>query len=347
MRKVFYGLSGSDANETQVKLVWYYNNVRGRPNKKKIISRRRGYHGASIWSGSLTGLDFYHQAFDLPVSGVLHTTSPHYFWDARRLPTERDFSRACAEDLEALILAEGSETIGGFIAEPVLGTGGLIPPPEGYWEEIQKVLLRHEILLIVDEVVCGFGRTGAAFGSTLYDIKPDLITVAKGLTSAYAPLSAVIIGERVWNALRDGERMFQAFPHGYTYTAHPICVAAGLANLNIIEREGLVENARDVGVYFQKALHDVFGDMPHVAEVRGVGLMGAIEFARDPAARRRFEPQAQVGARLAAACLANGVIVRAMPHGDILGFAPPLIVTRADIDEIVERVRRAVCSVDI
>jgi L-2,4-diaminobutyrate transaminase len=343
MRRVFFGLSGSDANETQIKIAWYYNNVLGRPQKKKIISRHRGYHGATIMSGSLTGLSFYHRAFDLPVPLVLHTTVPHAYWEQSDPSLgARDFSRRCAADLERLIQAEGPETIAAFIAEPALGTGGLIPPPEGYWEEIQPVLQRHEILLIADEVVCGFGRTGANFGSTLYAIKPDLITIAKGLTSAYLPLSGVIVSEQIERVLEAGSDRFGVFSHGYTYTAHPLCAAAGVANLEIIERENLVENARVTGAYLQTCLREGFEALRYVAEVRGVGLMAAIEFARDPAARERFPAEAQVGAKLSAACLANGVICRAMPHGDILGLAPPLILTRADVDEIVGRILEAV-----
>lgn len=344
MSKIFYGLSGSDANETQAKIVWYYNNVLGRPEKKKIISRYRGYHGGTVISGSMTGLPFYHQAFDLPLPMILHTTAPHAYWQAEPGMTEAEFSRRCAEDLEALILSEGPETVAAFIGEPVLGTGGLIPPPEGYWDEIQAVLRRYDILLIADEVVCGFGRIGASFGSIVYGMMPDLITVAKGLTSAYLPLSAAIVSAEVWEVLEQGSDKYGAFPHGYTYTAHPLCAAAGLANLEIIEREGLVENARDTGAYFQQCLRDAFKGVPHVAEIRGVGLLGAVEFAEDPHSRRRFPPERAMGARLAAACLEEGVICRAMPHGDILGFAPPLIVTRFDVDEIVGKVLAAVTA---
>lgn len=342
MAKVFFGLSGSDANETQVKIVWYYNNVLGRPDKKKIISRLRGYHGATIISGSLTGLPFYHTAFDLPVGGILHTTAPHHYWNAEPGMDEAAFSRKCADDLEAMILKEGPDTIAAFIAEPVLGTGGLIPPPQGYWDAIQPVLRKYDILLIADEVVCGFGRTGANFGSTLYGIEPDLITVAKGLTSAYAPLSASIVHDRVWRVLEAGSDRFGPFSHGYTYSGHPLCAAAGLANLQLLENEGIVDHARDTGAYFQRRLRDTFAQLPFVGEVRGVGMLGAIEFVADTDAKARFAPEQKVGAQLSAACLANGVISRAMPHGDILGFAPPLIATAADIDEIVDRVATAI-----
>jgi L-2,4-diaminobutyrate transaminase len=342
MKRIFYGTSGSDANETQIKLVWYYNNVLGRPQKKKIISRWRGYHGATIMSGSLTGLELYHRAFDLPLACVLHTSTPHHYWNALPGMTEEEFSERCARELEALILQERPETIAAFIGEPVLGTGGLIPPPAGYWPAVQSVLRKYDILLIADEVICGFGRLGRSFGSDLYEIKPDLITVAKGLTSGYLPLSATIIGEKVWSALKDGSDKYGAFSHGYTYSAHPLCAVAGLANLGIIERERLTEHAADVGPYLLAKLRQTFCGRPYVAEVRGAGLLAAIEFAAMPSKRVRFDPSLRVGARLAAACLEEGVISRAMPHGDILGFAPPLVISRDEIDDIVERVRRAV-----
>jgi L-2,4-diaminobutyrate transaminase len=345
MRRIYYGLSGSDGNETQVKLVWYYNNVLGRPRKKKIISRWRGYHGGTIMSGSLTGLEVFHRAFDLPVAPVLHTTTPHHFWNAAPGMTEREFSQQCARDLEALIAKEGADTIAAFIAEPVLGTGGLIPPPEGYWDEIQPVLERHDILLIADEVICGFGRLGTPFGSQLYGMKPDLITVAKGLTSAYLPLSGAIVGERVWKVLERGSDEFGPFAHGYTYSAHPLCAAAGVANLEIIERERIVEHVAQTGPYLLAKLREAFVGRPYVAEVRGVGMLAAVEFAKEPATRERFDPTRKVGPQLAAACIEEGVISRAMPHGDILGFAPALIIKREEIDDVVARVARAVARV--
>lgn len=342
MRRIYYGMSGSDANETQVKIVWYFNNVLGRPHKKKIISRRRGYHGGTIMAGSLTGLEVFHRAFDLPVAPVLHTTTPHHYWYAQPGMTEREFSRQCAQDLESLIATEGAETIAAFIAEPVLGTGGLIPPPEGYWDEIQPILRKHDILLIADEVVTGFGRMGRPFGSHVYGMEPDLITVAKGLTSAYLPLSAAIVGQRVWKVLEQGSEQYGPFAHGYTYSAHPLCAAAGVANLDIIEREHIIEHVAQTGPYLLQRLRETFEGRPFVAEVRGAGMLAAIEFAKDPAKRVRFDQSLKVGAQLAAACIEEGVISRAMPHGDILGFAPPLIVTRDDIDDIVARVDRAV-----
>jgi L-2,4-diaminobutyrate transaminase len=342
MKRIYYGLSGSDANETQLKIVWYYNNVLGRLEKKKIISRWRGYHGGTVMSGSLTGLDTHHRAFDLPQGPILHTITPHYYWHAEPGMDEREFSRVCAARLEALIQTEGPDTVAAFIGEPVLATGGLIPPPEGYWEEIQQVLKRYDILLIADEVVCGFGRMGKPFGSHVYGIEPDLITVGKGITSGYLPLSASIIGEKVWKVLEQGSDTYGVFGHGYTFSAHPLCATAALANLDIIEREHLIEHVAEIAPYFLQRLKETFSGRPYVAEVRGAGLLGAIEFAQDPSQRTRFDPGQKVGLQLAAACLEEGVIVRAMPHGDILGLAPALIVTRDDVDEIISRVARAV-----
>ncbi len=345
MRKVFYGLSGSDANETQAKLVWHYHNLIGKPGKKKIIARERGYHGCSVVSGSMTGMDFYHAHMDLPVGGILHTGVPHYYWGAEIGESERDFSRRRAAELEQMIIAEGPETVGAFIGEPVLGTGGIIPPPEGYWDEIQAVLDKYDVLLIADEVVTAFGRIGAWFGSSNYAMRPDLITVAKGLTSAYAPLSAVLIGERVADALSARSDEVGAFSHGYTYSGHPICVAAANANLDVLERERIVEHVADLGTALRDTLADSVADLPIVGEVRGCGMLAAIEFVADAENRVRFDAAHKVGARVSAACLGNGLIARAMPHGDILGFAPSLITTREDMQEIAAIVRRSVSEV--
>ncbi|QQN65412.1 aminotransferase class III-fold pyridoxal phosphate-dependent enzyme [Bradyrhizobium diazoefficiens] len=334
--KVFFGLSGSDANETQAKLVWYYNNLRGQPKKKKIISRDRGYHGCSVISGSMTGMSFYHDHMNLPFPGVLHTGTPHHYWGAEAGETEEDFSRRRAAELEALIVREGPETIGAFIAEPVLGTGGITPPPAGYWREIQAVLRRYDVLLIADEVICGFGRTGADFGSTLYGIEPDLVTVAKGLTSGYVPLSGAIVGEKVYSVMEDAADRVGAFSHGYTYSGHPIAAAAANAVLDIVEKERLSDRARIVGGYFQRRLKERFAQLEIVGEVRGVGLLAGIEFVADRQAKRRFDPCLKLGARISKAARDRGLIARAMPHGDILGFAPPLVVSESEIDEIVD-----------
>lgn len=345
MSKVFYGMSGSDANETQAKLVWYYNNLRGQPKKKKIISRLRGYHGCSVVSGSMTGMSFYHDHMDLPFSGILHTGAPHHYWGAQPGETEAEFSQRLASELEELILREGPETVGAFIGEPVLGTGGITPPPEGYWTAIQAVLRKYDVLLIADEVVTGFGRIGTPFGSHLYGIEPDLITVAKGLTSAYFPLSAAIVGEKVYKVMEEGADRVGAFSHGYTYSGHPIGAAAANAVLDIVEKEDLAGKARDVGGYFQERLKATFAQLPIVGEVRGVGMLGALEFVANREAKTRFDPGLKVGARISKAARDRGLIARAMPHGEILGFAPPLVTSRDDIDEIVAIAEKAVRQV--
>jgi L-2,4-diaminobutyrate transaminase len=336
MQRVFYGTSGSDANETNAKLVWYYHNLIGKPKKKRIIARERAYHGNTVMAGSMTGLNFYHNFMDLPVSAILRTGAPHHYWGANPDESEEQFSQRRATELEALIVREDPETIGAFIGEPVLGTGGLIPPPSGYWQAIQAVLRKYDILLIADEVITGFGRTGRMFGSQLYDIQPDLITIAKGLTSAYAPLSGVIVGERVYEVMEAGSAEAGVFPHGYTYTGHPIAVAAANANLDILERENLTQNAAEVGAYMLGALHAAFDSLPITGEVRGVGLMLAVEFVADPATKQRLDPALKAAYRISALAREKGLITRAMPQSEALGFAPPLVLTRSEADQIVE-----------
>jgi L-2,4-diaminobutyrate transaminase len=335
MSKVYFGLGGSDANETNIKLIWYYNNVLGRPNKKKIISRWRGYHGSGLMTGSLTGLELFHKKFDLPLSQIIHTEAPYYFRRPDAAMSEEQFSAYCAAKLEEMIQREGADTIAAFIGEPVLGTGGIVPPPKGYWAAIQAVLKKHDILLIADEVVTGFGRLGSMFGSDHYGMEPDLITIAKGLTSAYAPLSGSIVSKKMWEVLEHGTDELGPIGHGWTYSAHPIGAAAGVANLKLVDDLGLIQNARETGGYFLKALRDAVGDSPIVGEVRGEGLLAAVEFVQDKEARKLFDASAKIGPRITAAVLKRGVIGRAMPQGDILGFAPPLCLTRAEADIVV------------
>ena len=263
MSKVFFGLSGSDANDTQVKLVWYYNNARGKPDKKKIIARNRGYHGVTVASASLTGLGGNHAGFDLPLPFALHTTAPHKYWEGQGL-SDADFTAKLVADLEALIEREGADTIGAMIMEPVMGAGGVIVPPAGYYPAIEAVLRRHDILVIADEVICGFGRLGTMFGTQKMAMQPDLITVAKGITSAYVPLSAVMVSEKVWRVLVAGGEKLGVFGHGYTYTAHPLAAAAALANLKIIEDDRLVERAAARGELLHERLRDAFADHPLV-----------------------------------------------------------------------------------
>ncbi|WP_417607040.1 aspartate aminotransferase family protein [Primorskyibacter flagellatus] len=345
MSKVYFGLSGSDANETNVKLIWYYNNILGRPEKKKIISRWRGYHGSGLVTGSLTGLELFHKKFDLPMAQVIHTEAPYYFRRPKQEMTEEAFSAHCASELEELIQAEGPDTIAAFIGEPVLGTGGIVPPPAGYWEAIQEVLNRHDILLVADEVVTGFGRLGSMFGSTHYGMTPDLITIAKGLTSAYAPLSGSIVSDKMWKVLEQGTDENGPIGHGWTYSAHPIGAAAGVANLKLLDEQNLIENAGTVGAYLNKVMAEAVGEHAHVGDVRGEGMLCAVEFVKDRETREFFDPSAKVGPSIAAALLERGVIGRAMPQGDILGLAPPFCLTEDQADEIASKTAEAVAQV--
>lgn len=342
MSKVYFGLGGSDANETNVKLIWYYNNILGRPEKKKIISRWRGYHGSGLVTGSLTGLELFHKKFDLPLAQVIHTEAPYYFRRADASQSEDQFVAHCVAELEALIDREGADTIAAFIGEPVLGTGGIVPPPDGYWQAIQEVLRKHDILLVADEVVTGFGRLGSMFGSTHYEMTPDIITIAKGLTSAYAPLSGSIVSDKIWRVLEQGTDDNGPIGHGWTYSAHPIGAAAGVANLKLLDDLNLIENASQVGAYLNAAMQDALNDHPHVGDIRGAGMLCAVEFVKDRDARKFFEPASKVGPQIAAALAADGVIGRAMPQGDILGFAPPFCLTREEADEVVAKTVKAV-----
>jgi len=336
MSKVFFGNSGSDANDTEIKLVWYYNNVLGRPEKKKIISRQRGYHGVSALTAGLTGLDNVHSGFDAPMPMIRHVRAPQRLWEAEPQMTDEEFSAQLARELEELILAEGPETVAAFIAEPVQAAGGVIIPPAGYFQAITEVLRRYDVLLIADEVVCGFGRLGRWFGTERFGIEPDLITVAKGITSAYVPLSASYVSERVFDVLAEGGDRFGPIGHGYTYSAHPLAAAAALANLDIVERDGLVEQAAKRGAYMLDRLRERFEDHPHVGEVRGEGLIAAVELVGSREPLRRFDPALKVGTRVARASLAHGVITRALPEADTIAFSPPFIVTESEIDQMVE-----------
>ncbi|HKS55128.1 MAG TPA: aminotransferase [Steroidobacteraceae bacterium] len=345
MSKVFFGNSGSDANDTQVKLVWYYNNARGLPAKKKIIARKRGYHGVTIVSGGMTGLPGVHAGFDLPLSFIKHTTAPHKLWEGQHL-SDAQFVAKLAADLEELISKEGADTIGAMIVEPVLGAGGVIVPPPGYYAAIQEILARHDILLIADEVICGFGRLGKMFGCEAFDIRPDLITLAKGVTSAYFPLSGCMVSEKVWRTIVDeGGAKYGVFGHGYTYSAHPIGAAVGMANLDLIESEGLVAGAEARGRHLHARLRAAFADHPLVGDVRGLGLIGAVEFVarKDPALA--FDPKLTVAARIVKVALAKGVVSRALPNADTIAFSPPLIITEREIDTLVEGMRAATDAV--
>ena len=342
MSKVLFGNTGSDANDTNVKLIWYYNNLRGKPEKVKLIARQQGYHGVTVASASLTGLPLLHKSFNLPIPEVLHVSCPDPYRGKPEGMSERDFSKQLAKELDETIEREGPDTVGAFFAEPVMGAGGVHVPPEGYFEEIQPVLKKHDVLLVADEVICGFGRLGRWFGSDLYDIKPDLITIAKGLTSGYVPMSASLVGDKVWDVLIDTSKDTGPFGHGYTYGGHPVAAAAAMANLDIIERDDLVENAAEVGAYLQQRMRDALSDHPLVGNVRGVGLILAIEFVADKASKRSFEGADKMAPKVSQHAHDDGLIARPLPGGDIIAISPPLSITREEVDVVAERLRAAV-----
>lgn len=337
LSKVFFGCSGSDANDTNVKLVRYYHNIRGNPAKKKIISRMGGYHGSTLASANLTGIGGYHKLFDLPEAGVFHTNCPLYYRYAEQGESEDDFVSRMISELEALIEREGADTIGAFIAEPVMGTGGVVLPPKGYFERVQKVLEKHEILFIVDEVITGLGRLGSWFGCGAYHLKADIVTLAKGLTSAYFPLSASVISDRIWDTLRSASGSTGPFLHGFTYSGHPVGAAIAMANLDIIERERLVENAAEMGEHLLAGLSARLDGHPHVGDIRGRGLMVGVELVAERSRRRFFAGKEAPHRLVQRAAAENRLLVRALPIGHVTSMSPPLCITRDEIDKGIER----------
>ncbi|MGO9421525.1 aspartate aminotransferase family protein [Roseiarcus sp.] len=336
--KAQFTSSGSEANDFVVKLVWYYNNALGRPKKKTIVSREKGYHGVSVASGSLTGLPAFHRDFDLPIANVRHLTAPHYWRSALPGETEDDFSERLMQEFEALIRNEGADTIAAFIAEPVMGAGGVVPPPAGYWPRMQALCRKHDILLIADEVITGFGRTGALFASHKYGIAPDVLVVSKALTSSYFPLSAVLISDALYQAVADNSAKIGTFAHGFTASGHPVGAAVAMENLDIIEERDLVAHVRALEPHFQRRLSE-FAGHPLIGEARGVGLIGALEFVADKPTKAAFDQPGVFGARLAELCQDEGLIIRAI--GETIAFCPPLIITAAEIDELFARFGRA------
>ena len=337
MSKVFFTNSGSEANDTILKMLWYRSNALGLPNKKKVISRIRGYHGVTIASASMTGLPYNHKSFDLPIEGVLHTTCPHYWREGHDGESEEEFATRCAEDLDAMIRSEGPETIAAFIAEPVMGAGGVVVPPATYWEKIQAVLGKYDILLIADEVICGFGRTGKMFGSETFDIKPDIMTMSKQITSSYFPFSAFMMTEEVYGPIADESQRIGVLGHGYTGGAHPVGAAVALENLKIIEEKELVANAAERGAELQAGLRKLAAH-PLVGEARGVGLIAALEIIAPEGRADEFAP-GKLGAAMNAHFLKNGLISRNMM--DAMAFCPPLIVTEAQVRDILTAVERS------
>jgi 4-aminobutyrate--pyruvate transaminase len=338
MSKVFFTNSGSEANDTAMKMIWYRSNALGQPQKKKIISRKRGYHGVTIASASLTGLPNNHISFDLPIANVIHTGTPHHYRDAQPGESEEAFATRLADELEQLILAEGPDTIAAFIGEPVMGAGGVVVPPATYWEKIQAVLAKYDILLVADEVICGFGRTGSMFGCETFGIRPDILVMSKQLSSSYLPISALLINDRVYQPLADESNRIGTFGHGYTAGGHPVPAAVALENLKIIEENDLVGNAKRVGAHMQKRLREL-ADHELVGEVRGVGLIAGVELVADKATRAPWKNAGALGLLVNGHLQENGVISRNM--GDTLGFCPPLIITESQVDDMVTAVKKA------
>ncbi|TXM68956.1 aminotransferase class III-fold pyridoxal phosphate-dependent enzyme [Methylobacterium sp. WL12] len=337
--KIFYTSSGSEANDTQVKLAWYLNNALGRPKKKKIIGRQRGYHGVTIATASMTGLPANHTDWDLPLPGFLHVGCPHFYRFAEPGETEAAFSQRLADELEATILREGPETVAAFVAEPVMGAGGAIVPPEGYFAAIQAVLARYEVRFIADEVICGFGRLGTWFGSEALGMRPDTLSFAKALTSGYVPLGGVSVDEPLYEAMRAQSRKIGTFGHGTTYSGHPVACAVALKTIEIYKRERIVEGVAAKAPHFQARLSRL-AEHPIVGEARGLGLIGGLEIVADKASRRQYEPKAGVAARCVAFAQAEGLIVRFL-MGDRIAVCPPLIITADEIDALFDRLTRA------
>jgi 4-aminobutyrate--pyruvate transaminase len=337
--KVFFCNSGSEANDTQVKLIWYMNNALGRPRKKKIVSRLKAYHGVTIASASLTGLPINQADFDVPISGVLHTSCPHQYRFAHPGESEEDFAVRLAGDLDALILREGPETVAAFIAEPVMGAGGVLVPPQTYFRKITEICRKYDVYMISDEVICGFGRLGTAFGCERVGFEPHTISVAKALTSAYVPMAAITVPETMYQALLDESRKIGTFGHGFTYSGHPVAAAVALKVLEIYARERMAEAAARKTPQFQSRLA-ALGEHPLVGEARGLGLVGAVELVADKPSKRSFDPKAGVAARAVQFAEDEGAIIRFL-GGDVISLCPPLIITAAEIDALFDALARA------
>jgi 4-aminobutyrate--pyruvate transaminase len=335
--RVFFGNSGSDANDTQIKLVWYYNNAIGRPKKKKIIARLKAYHGTTLAAAGLTGLPSFHKLFDVPLPQFLHTDAPYCYRGARAGESEEDYATRLAQNLEQLIEREGPETVAAFIAEPVMGVGGVLLPPRSYFPKIQAVLAKHDVLLIDDEVITGFGRTGELWGAQAFDMQPHTLSAAKALSSAYLPISAVVVPEFLYAPMVEASGDVGLFGHGFTYSGHPVAAAVALRTLEIYEERGLYEHVRRIAPQFQSGLA-ALAEHPLVGDTRGIGLLGACELVQSKTTKAAFDAQRAVGARCMHFCQVHGLIVRAV--GDVIVLCPPYIVTAAHLEEIFAKLRR-------
>ncbi|HCN64810.1 MAG TPA: aspartate aminotransferase family protein [Pseudomonas sp.] len=332
MNHVFFTGSGSEGNDTMLRMVRHYWAIKGQPNKKVIISRKNGYHGSTVAGASLGGMTYMHEQGDLPIPGITHIPQPYWFGEGGDMSPE-EFGIWAANQLEEKILELGVDNVGAFIAEPIQGAGGVIVPPDTYWPRIKEILAKYDILFVADEVICGFGRTAEWFGSDFYDLKPDMMTIAKGLTSGYIPMGGLIVRDEVVAVLNEGGD----FNHGFTYSGHPVAAAVALENIRILREEKIIEKANaETAPYLQKRLREL-NDHPLVGEVRGVGLLGAIELVQDKATRKRYEGRG-VGMICRQFCFDNGLIMRAV--GDTMIIAPPLVISKDEIDELVTKARK-------
>ncbi len=339
MAKAFFTASGSEAVDSAVKFTWYYNNALGRREKKKIISRRRGYHGVTVASGSLTAIPLMQTDFDLPIAGILHTDTPSFYRHALEDETEEAFATRLADSLEQLILSEGPDTVAAFIAEPVMGAGGVITPPKTYFEKVQAVLKRHDVLMIADEVICGFGRTGNMWGCDTYGIVPDMVTCAKQLSSAYLPIAGVMISQPIYDAFVEQSKVHGALGMGFTYGGHPVSAAVALETLKIYEERDIVSHVRSVAPRFQQRL-GALAEHPLVGEARGIGLIGAVEIVMDKDTKEQFDPALKAAPAVAECALKHGLVIRGLP-GDAVAVCPPLIIDADQVDSVFDRFERA------
>jgi 4-aminobutyrate---pyruvate transaminase len=340
MSKVFFANSGSEANDSVIKMLWYMHNAIGKPEKKKIIGRLRGYHGITLAAASVTGLPANHRLFDLPLPGFLHAGTPHHYREGRPGESEEEFATRLAQELDDLIVREGPETVAAFFAEPVMGAGGVIVPPPTYYEKIQAVLKRHDVLFVADEVICGFWRTGNYWGSQTMGIRPDILTCAKALSSSFLPISAVMVNERVFQGIAEGSSSIGTWGHGFTYSGHPVPAAVAIETLKIYDETEIGAHVERVGPHLQRRLRERFADHPLVGEVRGVGMVAAVELVANRETKACFDPARKIGARLSRLGEDNGVILRSLP-GDSIAFSPPLVITEEEVDEMFDRFGRA------
>lgn len=331
--KVFFGNSGSDANDTQYKLFTYLNNALGKPKKKKFLARKKGYHGITVASGSMTGIPANHKLFDLPLPNFFHTDAPHFYREQTSNETEEGFVARLANNLEELIIKEGSDSFMAMIAEPLIGAGGVLIPPKNYFPAIQSVLDKYDIPLIDDEVVCGFGRTGNCWGYETFSMRPSSITIAKALSSGYIPISAVIVPEEIFEPIKKASNEVGVFGHGYTYSGHPVACAVALRTLEIYEELNLFSHVVKITPKFQERVNKL-GTFEFVGEARGIGLIAALEIVKNKDKKENFDPYGKVGKQIAEICQKNGLIVRAI--GDVIAICPPLIITEEQVDEMFD-----------